>query len=155
MTADLWTNGWQTGPITESAARKIFNSIATALDYAHSRGIIHRDVKPANIMETKNGSAKLMDFGMATPLTELDPTTGIAGTSYYLAPELVTPQPASAKSDYFALGMTMLELLLGHRPIRQGSFKDIWLNSAIGRNQTSNQCGQMSVRNSVIKSPSC
>ncbi len=114
------------GPMTEAASQKSFDSIRAALDYAHERRIIHRDIKPANMIENRDGTAKLMDFELAIPLAELDPTFGISGTAYYIAPELLTYRPPSTKSDYFAFGMTMLELLLGQQPLRRGSRTEIF-----------------------------
>ena len=103
------------GPINENAARKIFDSIAKGLQYAHERGVVHRDVKPANIMECHDGAIKLMDFGLAIPIENMSDDEGVAGTFGYLAPEVLQGEPPTKSSDYFALGMTILELLNGKK----------------------------------------
>ncbi len=91
---------------------------AHALHAAHQRGVIHRDVKPANLMVTPEGVVKITDFGIARP-TDHEPLTmtgQVMGTAHYLAPELARGQDASPLSDVYALGVVAYECLAGHRP---------------------------------------
>ncbi len=91
---------------------------ARALHAAHSRGVIHRDVKPANLMVTPEGRIKVTDFGIARP-TDHEPLTmtgQVMGTAHYLAPELARGLDASPLSDVYALGVVAYECLAGHRP---------------------------------------
>jgi eukaryotic-like serine/threonine-protein kinase len=105
-------------PLSARTTASILIQAATALEAAHQGGVIHRDVKPANILVTPDGTAKLTDFGISrlvetSPLTQ---TGQVIGTAQYLAPELVTGQSASASSDIYALGVVGHEMLTGRRP---------------------------------------
>jgi tRNA A-37 threonylcarbamoyl transferase component Bud32 len=92
--------------------------ISDALGYAHSKGIIHRDIKPDNIFALENGNIKVADFGIAKMLKVGDMTqTGvIMGTPNYIAPELVKGMTYDHRVDIFSLGVTLYELLVGRRP---------------------------------------
>jgi serine/threonine protein kinase len=108
-------------PISEQTAIQVFRQIAEALDHAHSKQILHRDLKPSNVMVTQRGDAlvlKLMDFGLAKILDGTRPPTTVGrtmGTFFYMAPEQVMHEPADPRTDVFALGVTMFELLTFHR----------------------------------------
>jgi tRNA A-37 threonylcarbamoyl transferase component Bud32 len=91
---------------------------ARALHAAHERGVIHRDVKPANLMVTPDGRVKVTDFGIARP-DDHEPLTAtgqVMGTAHYLAPELARGRAATPASDIYALGVVMYECLAGRRP---------------------------------------
>ncbi|HLF02932.1 MAG TPA: serine/threonine-protein kinase, partial [Anaerolineales bacterium] len=106
------------GPLSLPDAARILNDIAGALDYAHARGVIHRDVKPANILVDKEGHAYLTDFGIAKlteATTELTGTASV-GTPAYMAPEQTLNKPITAQSDVYSLGITLFEMLTGRRP---------------------------------------
>lgn len=107
------------GPLSPDRALDITAQAARALHAAHEAGVVHRDVKPANLLITPSWSVKITDFGIAragdtVPLTR----AGIVmGTAHYLAPELVNGRgPASASSDIYALGVVLYECLSGRRP---------------------------------------
>ncbi|HET9836992.1 MAG TPA: serine/threonine-protein kinase [Candidatus Angelobacter sp.] len=94
----------------------ITRQICRGLDYAHSNGIIHRDVKPANIMITANGTVKIMDFGIAKSGGQVTNTGQVLGTPNYMAPEQVKGRPLDGRSDLFSLGVILYEMLTGEKP---------------------------------------
>ena len=95
---------------------------AKALHYAHSRGVIHRDVKPSNLMLTTDSDLRVIDFGIAI-LSNLDISRieGIAGSPSYMSPEQVQSLELTGQSDLYSLGAVMYELLTGFRPFRAGT----------------------------------
>lgn len=106
------------GPLDLTAATGITTQVLSALSYAHARGIIHRDVKPANIMVTPAGLVKVMDFGIAAgALARRLTRTGLAvGSLYYMSPEQIRAMPVDSRSDIYSLGITLYEMLVGRRP---------------------------------------
>jgi len=95
---------------------QLARQICRGLDYAHSNGIIHRDVKPANIMITANGTVKIMDFGIAKAGGQVTNTGQVLGTPNYMAPEQVKGRPLDGRSDLFSLGVILYEMLTGEKP---------------------------------------
>jgi serine/threonine protein kinase len=95
----------------------LFEQVCSALDHAHSHGIVHRDVKPANIMVLANGVAKVTDFGVAKMLTAGMTQSGHAlGSPSYMSPEQVKGEELDGRSDIFSLGVILYEVLTGQRP---------------------------------------
>ena len=101
-------------------AVEITEGILIALQYSHKNGIIHRDIKPGNIMITDNGDMKVMDFGIARALADtgatMTSTWNIIGTAQYLSPEQATGTQADARSDLYSVGCLLYELLAGRPP---------------------------------------
>src|SRR5262249_55650466 len=95
---------------------QLARQICRGLDYAHSNGIVHRDVKPANIMITANGTVKIMDFGIAKAGGQVTNTGQVLGTPNYMAPEQVKGRPLDGRSDLFSLGVILYEMLTGEKP---------------------------------------
>jgi serine/threonine protein kinase len=95
---------------------KPFSQVAQALDHAHKQGIIHRDLKPGNIMLDENGNAYLTDFGIARVLGSDLTGSAIIGTPAYMSPEQANGFPLDARSDIYALGVVLFELITGREP---------------------------------------
>src|SRR5688572_12161649 len=99
---------------------------AKALNYAHSRGVIHRDVKPSNIMLTTSNDVRIIDFGIALVQdSDISSIQGIAGSPSYMSPEQVQSEEITNRSDLYALGAVMYELLTGFRPFRAGNLSKL------------------------------
>ncbi len=106
--------------MTTKQAMSILRQIAAALDYAHNKGYIHRDVKPDNILFRDDGSAVLTDFGIARPTadgdTQMTQLGMVVGTPKYMSPEQARGQDLDARSDIYSLGIVFYEMLLGEVP---------------------------------------
>jgi serine/threonine-protein kinase len=101
------------GRLPQDKAIDIARQICAGLAAAHERGVLHRDLKPANVMLDGDGNVRLTDFGLASAIG--DATAGRAGTPQYMAPEQLLGQGASIKSDIYALGLVLFEILTGKR----------------------------------------
>lgn len=100
------------GPFPESLVPVYISQVLEGLVYLHEQGVIHRDIKGANILTTKGGLVKLADFGVATKLTEADVNThSVVGTPYWMAPEVIEMSGVCAASDIWSVGCTVIELL--------------------------------------------
>jgi TolB-like protein/Flp pilus assembly protein TadD/predicted Ser/Thr protein kinase len=106
------------GPLAAHDAIRLAIQIARALEEAHSKRILHRDLKPGNILVTVRGAAKLLDFGLAKLITDGDATQTMAvmGTPAYMSPEQVEAKPVDVRSDVFGFGVVLYEMLSGRRP---------------------------------------
>jgi WD40 repeat protein len=115
---DLATLLRERGRLHPDEAIAILKAIASALDYAHQRGVIHRDVKPSNVLVSRDGVVKLMDFGIARVIGgERHTKTGVlVGTPEYMAPELWEGKEADKMADLYALGVMAYEMLTGEVP---------------------------------------
>src|SRR5690348_9060166 len=108
------------GRLMPRRALEITADICSALEFSHRHGIIHRDVKPGNVMLTQTGQVKVMDFGIARALasgaTTMTQTSAVIGTAQYLSPEQARGEAVDARSDVYATGCVLFELLCGHPP---------------------------------------
>ncbi len=107
------------GPIPTRRAIEIIADACQALNFSHNHGIIHRDVKPANIMISKNNAVKVMDFGIARALADshnVTQTAAVIGTAQYLSPEQARGEAVDARSDVYSLGCVLYEILTGEPP---------------------------------------
>ncbi len=115
-TLDQWLR--HNGAMSPQQAAPVLQQLASALDYAHSRGVVHRDVKPSNVMIAPDGRAKLMDFGLvrAGEGSNLTRSGVVLGTPEYMAPEQALGERVDGRTDIYALGVVLFRLLTGHAP---------------------------------------
>jgi eukaryotic-like serine/threonine-protein kinase len=106
------------GPLYWSRAAEVAADVAGALAVAHARGIVHRDVKPGNVMLTTDGKVKVMDFGIAraTAVPSITQTSAVVGTAQYIAPEQAQGLEVDPRTDVYALGCCLYEMLTGQVP---------------------------------------
>ena len=104
------------GPLSEKLVGKFVRQILQGLTYLHSQGIVHRDIKGANILMTKDSLVKLADFGVATKLSETVKSMSFAGTPYWMAPEIIENGHGTSACDVWSLGCTVIELITGFPP---------------------------------------
>jgi beta-lactam-binding protein with PASTA domain/predicted Ser/Thr protein kinase len=108
------------GRLMPRRALEISADMCAALEFSHRHGIIHRDIKPGNVMLTLNGQVKVMDFGIARALASgvstMTQTSAVIGTAQYLSPEQARGEAVDARSDVYAAGCVVFELLCGHPP---------------------------------------
>jgi hypothetical protein len=108
-------------PLPLAQIRRTISQVGDALDYAHSRGLIHRDVKPSNVLLDERGNCLLTDFGIAKIVessAHLTATGGFIGTPAYMSPEQGLGQPVDGRSDIYSLGIILYEMALGRAPYK-------------------------------------
>jgi serine/threonine protein kinase len=118
------------GRLDKSRAVKIAIQVAEGLVYAHGKQVIHRDIKPANVMIDANGTARIMDFGIAAMTGDQDPADTMHGTPGYMAPERLRNTSASETADVFSLGMLLYEMLAGRPAVTGASVFEIMHKTA-------------------------
>ncbi|WP_297989014.1 Stk1 family PASTA domain-containing Ser/Thr kinase [Anoxybacillus sp.] len=108
----------QRAPLSVQEALRIMDELTGAIAHAHQNGVIHRDIKPQNILVAEDGTIKVTDFGIAVALssTTITQTNSVLGSVHYLSPEQAKGGMATEKSDIYSLGIVMFELLTGHLP---------------------------------------
>lgn len=104
-------------------AALLVTDVAAGLEQTHAQQVLHRDVKPANVFLTADGSAKLGDFGTGCYVSEEN--SDRVGTAFYMAPEIFEGQPASTASDVYSLGILAYEVLTGHRPFQGETYEQV------------------------------
>jgi eukaryotic-like serine/threonine-protein kinase len=110
------------GPMEPAEAARIIAQVLTALEYSHRAGVVHRDIKPGNIMVTDSGQVKVMDFGIARAISDsqatIAETSAIVGTAQYFSPEQARGEGVDARTDLYSTGVVLFELLTGRAPFR-------------------------------------
>ncbi|MET0726499.1 MAG: Stk1 family PASTA domain-containing Ser/Thr kinase [Leifsonia sp.] len=110
------------GAVDSQEAVRILDGVLTALEYSHRAGVVHRDIKPGNVMITTTGQVKVMDFGIARAIsdssTTVAQTTAILGTASYFSPEQAKGELVDARTDLYSAGVVLFELLTGRPPFR-------------------------------------
>lgn len=110
------------GPLPVDEAVAYADGILEALEYSHRAGVVHRDIKPGNVMVTDEGQIKVMDFGIARAVSDssstVAETTAILGTAAYFSPEQAKGEPVDGRADLYSTGVVLYELLTGRAPFR-------------------------------------
>ena len=144
--------------LTPEESQKILSQIAGAVDAVHAAGIVHRDIKPTNIMLLPDGTAKLLDFGIARSSEETSITsTGIlVGSPSYMAPEQIKGEAGTAATDLWAMGVLAYEMLSGHPPFTGQTVANVLYqitNESPARTPTLSVAVQKALRRALDKNP--
>ena len=122
------------GPLAADELVPIAAAIARGLELTHERKVIHRDVKPGNVLLSREGAIKVSDFGLAFVVSSLtEDSTELSGTPGYVPPEVINQRAYTAHGDLFGLGATLYESLAGFHPLAGESLRDTILNTINGR----------------------
>jgi len=116
------------GPLPEADIVRIASNIIAALDFAHSQGVIHRDLKPDNVLIRSDGTAVLTDFGIARAVSGYVASTGVnmtIGTPHYLSPEQAQGRGIDQRADYYALGVTLYKAATGEVPFSSNDWFEL------------------------------
>jgi tetratricopeptide (TPR) repeat protein len=112
----------QKGPVSPTGILHVLSQMCEGLAFAHEKRIVHRDVKTANTMWTRDRKAKIMDFGLAKVVEEVrNHTTVVSGTPYYMSPEQTLGKNVDHRTDIYSLGVTIFEMATGTLPFREGN----------------------------------
>jgi serine/threonine-protein kinase len=110
------------GKISPGGIVHVLTQMCEALAYAHEQKVVHRDIKTANTMWTRDRKAKIMDFGLAKMIEEVrNHTTVVSGTPYYMSPEQTLGKNVDHRTDIYSLGVSVFELATGTLPFREGN----------------------------------
>ena len=113
------------GPLSVEDAIRYTDGILEALDYSHRAGVVHRDIKPGNVMITDKGTVKVMDFGIARAVSDssstVAETTQIIGTAAYFSPEQAKGESVDSRTDLYSTGVVLYEMLTARQPFRGDS----------------------------------
>ena len=125
----------QEGSLTPGTAATVASQVADALRFAHQRGLVHRDIKPHNVLLSKAGDAKVADFGIArvASTAALTRTNFVLGTAQYISPEQAIGEPASPRSDLYSLGVVLYEMLTGEVPYQAETSIGVAMKHVSGR----------------------
>src|SRR5262249_14708856 len=108
------------GPLAVSQAVRIAEEVAAALEHAHDRGVVHRDISSGNVMVGRSGRVQVIDFGLARlrkdASSRLTPSGSMLGTGSYIPPEVIRNQEAGPRADLYSLGVLLYEMLTGSPP---------------------------------------
>ncbi len=117
----------QEGPLPEARAVAVLRQLAEGLAAAHDEGVVHRDLKPGNILIDESGRAYISDFGVARSMAQAGMTQAgvVVGTPDYLSPEQARGEEVDARSDLYSLGIVLFEMLSGELPFRGGSYAEM------------------------------
>jgi len=116
------------GPLPEGDILRLAHDIASALEFAHEEGVIHRDLKPDNVLIRSNGAAVLTDFGIARAVSGYVASTGVnmtIGTPHYLSPEQAQGRPLDQRVDFYALGVTLYKAATGEVPFSSNDWFEL------------------------------
>src|SRR5215216_2842433 len=115
------------GPMSTRDAVHVLSQACRGLDYAHRNGVVHRDVKPGNLLRSRDNAVKLADFGIAKAAEQADITKAgsVLGTAAYLSPEQARGEKAGPPADLYALGVVSYQLLTGRLPYEAASLTDL------------------------------
>jgi hypothetical protein len=120
------------GQLPGAKAVDIARQLCAGLAAAHDKGVLHRDLKPANVMLDGRGRVRITDFGLAVAMDHAPEVWAISGTPAYMAPEQLAGEPASVRSDVYALGLVLYELYTGRRAFRAATLADLRTEKAQG-----------------------